>query len=199
MTAPSLGLRRGTVVLAPHDPAWAAEFQAERARLLAALNGLPAAIEHVGSTSVPGLPAKPILDLQGGRPAGSATGPYVAALEGAGYVHRGEHGIPGRDYFVRDDAEGRRTHHLHLVEHDGRLWREHLAFRDYLRANPARAAEYAALKQELAARYADQRATYTSSKAAFIEETLRGAGVGFGWGSAKVREYESTRVRKCDG
>lgn len=173
MTPTSLGLRSGTVVVAPHDPAWAAEFQAERARLMAALGALPGRIEHVGSTSVPELPAKPILDLLGGRPASSAPEPYVAALERAGYVHRGEYGIPGRDYFVRDDASGRRTHHLHLVEEDGPLWRRHLAFRDYLRAHPARAAEYAALKRDLAARHADERAAYTSAKTAFIEETLR--------------------------
>lgn len=168
----SLGLSSGTVHLAPADPAWAAAFAAERVRLVAALGGLPVALEHMGSTAVPGLPAKPILDVMAGRPAAGALHPYVVALEAAGYRYRGESGIPGRDYFVRDDAAGRRTHHLHLVEHGGALWRSHLAFRDYLRGAPARAAAYAVLKRDLAARYPTDRAAYTDGKAAFIAETL---------------------------
>jgi GrpB-like predicted nucleotidyltransferase (UPF0157 family) len=168
----SLGLPSGTVHLAPADPAWAAAFAAERERLWAALRGLAAVVEHVGSTAVPGLPAKPILDLLIGRPAGSEVAAYVAALEAAGYRYRGEHGIPGRHYFVRDASDKRRTHHIHLVEHDGELWRSHLAFRDYLRRVPARAAAYAALKQELAERHRNDRAAYTAGKSAFIAETL---------------------------
>lgn len=73
---------------------------------------------------------------------------------------------------MRDDAAGRRTHHLHLVEHGGAFWRSHLAFRDYLRRTPERAAAYAALKRDLAARYPAGRAAYTDGKAAFIAETL---------------------------
>lgn len=175
MIAP-LGLASGTVRLVPADPAWAGLFAAERERLLAAVNGLPLVVEHVGSTAVPGLAAKPILDLMGGCPAGGDLAPYVAALEVAGYRHRGEYGIPGRQYFVRDDAGGRRTHHLHLVEQGGAFWRAHLAFRDALRRSPDRAAAYAALKRALAARHPDDRAAYTDGKAAFVAETLAPAG-----------------------
>lgn len=172
----SLGLRSGHVSLAPPDPAWADAFVAERDRLRVALGELPLALAHVGSTAIPAIPAKPILDLLGGRPADAAIAPYVAALAAAGYAHRGAHGIPGRDYFVRDDAEGRRTHHLHVVVEGGELWRAHLAFRDVLRARPERAAAYAALKRALAERHADDRAAYTDGKAAFVAETLRLAG-----------------------
>lgn len=172
-----LGLSSDRVVLAAHDPGWKDAFAVERARVLAALDDLPASLEHVGSTAVPGLAAKPILDLMLGRPPEQPLEPYVPALERIGYLYRGEHGLPGRHYFVRDYAEGCRTHHLHLVELGGTFWRTHLAFRDYLRQVPARAAAYAALKQELAARFPFDRDAYTEGKAAFILETLRLAGV----------------------
>ena len=173
----SLGLFSGSVALAPPDPRWTTAFAAARDRLVAAADPLPLALEHVGSTAVPGLPSKPILDLLGGHPPGADPLAYVAAFEAAGFTHRGEYGIPGRHYFVRDDAAGRRTHHLHLVAEGGALWRAHLAFRDYLRQHPARVAEYAALKCALAARFPADRAAYTEGKAAFIAETLRLAGV----------------------
>jgi GrpB-like predicted nucleotidyltransferase (UPF0157 family) len=153
-----------------HDPAWASRFADERARLLTAFGPLPAAIEHVGSTAVPGLVAKPILDLLVGRPPGDVA-PYVEALQRAGYVWRGEAGIPGRHYFRRGDP---RTHHLHLVERGGAIWRDHLAFRDRLRADAALAAAYGALKQRLARLHADDRAAYTEAKAPFIAAVLRG-------------------------
>jgi GrpB-like predicted nucleotidyltransferase (UPF0157 family) len=172
----SLGLSSGSVELAPPDPTWAVAFAAERARLVAAVRPLPLTLEHVGSTAVPGLPAKPILDLLGGHPPGADPVGYVAACEAAGFTYRGEYGVPGRHYFVRDDAAGRRTHHLHLVAEGGALWRSHLAFRDYLRQHPARAAEYTALKSALAARFPADRPAYTEGKAAFITETLRLAG-----------------------
>jgi GrpB-like predicted nucleotidyltransferase (UPF0157 family) len=86
-------------------------------------------------------------------------------------MDRGEAGIPGRHYFRRGDP---RTHHLHLVEHGGALWRDHLAFRDRLCADAALAAEYGALKQRLALRHAGNRAAYTEAKAPFITAVLRG-------------------------
>lgn len=168
----SLGLERGTVRVVPYDPAWAAAFAAERERILVVLGDLPAVVEHVGSTSVPGLAAKPILDIMVGRPPAGAPEPYVRALEGAGYVHRGANGIPGRDYFVRGDP---RTHHLHMVALGGEFWTRNLAFRDHLRRSPESAAAYAALKHDLAARHADDRETYTEGKTAFIDGVVRTA------------------------
>lgn len=169
----SLGLHSGYVQLAAPDPAWAALFAAEQTRLMAGTGTLPLAIEHIGSTAIPGVPAKPILDLLGGRPSGSNVVPYVAAFENAGYKYRGENGVPGRDYFVLDDATGRRLHHLHLVEEGGSLWSSHLAFRDFLRRHPKHAAEYARLKQSLAARHPNERMAYTDGKAAFVAAILR--------------------------
>lgn len=166
----TIGLGKGEVRVMPHDPAWADEFAAERARLLEALGGVPAEIEHVGSTAVPGLAAKPIIDVLGGRPAGSELEPYVRAFTSAGYEYRGEYGIPGRHYFVRGEP---RTHHLHLVEAGGNLWRRHIAFRDHLRSDPDAVAVYAALKHDLAARFPNDRERYTDGKSAFIDDVLR--------------------------
>jgi GrpB-like predicted nucleotidyltransferase (UPF0157 family) len=168
-----VGLHSGKLIVAPYDPAWAEEFAAERARMVAALGDVPCVIEHVGSTSVPGLAAKPIIDIMGGRPPESDLDAYVRAFTGIGYEYRGEYGLPGREYFVKDDATGARTHHLHLVALDSDHWVRHLAFRDALRANPEKAARYAALKHDLAARYADFRGEYTDSKTGFIEAVVR--------------------------
>lgn len=170
----TLGLARGEVRVVPYDPAWPAAFAAERERLRKALGGLAMEVEHVGSTSVPGLAAKPVLDLAAGRPPESALEPYVRALEGAGYTYRGENGIAGRHLFVRG-SESARTHHLHLVALGGEEWERQRAFRDALRADPAARDAYAALKHDLAARHPGDRAAYTGGKADFIARVLREA------------------------
>lgn len=162
----TLGLESGIVRLVPSDPGWPALFEAESARVRRALGPeLPLALAHVGSTAVPGLAAKPILDLLAGYPPGAPAGPYVAALGRAGYVHRGEQGIPGREYFRRGDP---RAYHLHLAAEGGPFWREHLAFRDALRGDPALRDAYAALKRDLARRFPRDREAYTDGKGAFV-------------------------------
>jgi GrpB-like predicted nucleotidyltransferase (UPF0157 family) len=168
----SLGLESGTVRVVPYDPAWPALFAAEAARIRAALDGLPLRLEHMGSTGVPGLAAKPIVDILAGRPPGSAVGPYVEALARAGYAHRGEQGIPGREFFRRGDP---RAYHVHLAEEGSAPWRTPLAFRDALRADPALAAEYGALKRELAARFPRDREAYIEGKGPFVARVLREA------------------------
>jgi GrpB-like predicted nucleotidyltransferase (UPF0157 family) len=168
----SLGLEPGTVRVVPYDGTWPALFAAEAARIGAATDTLPLRLEHVGSTSVPRLAAKPILDILAGRPPGSSTAPYVQALVGAGYVHRGEQGIPGREFFRRGTP---RAYHLHLAELEGPVWREMLRFRDSLREDPSLAAGYAALKLELAARFARDREAYIGGKGPFIARVLRAA------------------------
>jgi GrpB-like predicted nucleotidyltransferase (UPF0157 family) len=175
----SLGLRSGTVRVVAYDPVWPAQFAAEARRIHRLLGpDLPLALEHMGSTAVPGLVAKPIVDLLGGYPPGVRVEPYVAALVGAGYVHRGERGIPGREFFRRGEP---RAYHLHLAVQHGPFWREHLAFRDALRARPPVREAYAALKLELARRHPHDREAYTDGKTAFVRRVLadarvRGAG-----------------------
>ena len=171
----SLGLPRGTVRVVPADPRWPELFRAEADRLAAAVAcaGLaPLALEHVGSTSVPGLTAKPILDLMAGLPADADWRPYLEVCVAAGYEPRGPQGVPGRELLVLG-PERARTHHLDLVEAGGTLWRERLLFRDWLRANPPLAAAYATLKRDLAARHAVDRGAYTAGKAAFIAAGVR--------------------------
>ena len=173
-TPPSLGLESGTVRVVPHDPVWPSLFVAEAARLGRELDarGLALRLEHVGSTSVPGLAAKPVLDILAGRRRGEAPAPYIAALVAAGYEHRGEQGIPGRDFFRRGAP---RAYHVHLVEIGSRQWRVQLAFRDYLRAHADAAAEYGALKSALAERFPRDREAYMSANSPFIARVLERA------------------------
>lgn len=171
-----LGLARGVVLLVDADARWPECFRDETARLAESVSRselAPLAFEHVGSTSVPGLAAKPILDLLAGFPPGAAWRPYADVLVAAGYEARGPQGVAGRELFALG-SEAARTHHLGLVEADGALWREYIAFRDLLRADRARAAEYERLKRELAARHQGDRGAYTAGKAAFITAVLGG-------------------------
>ena len=185
-------LRGVAIQIVDADPGWPARYVAARAEL-AAIPGV-VAIEHVGSTAVPGLAGKPVIDLAAGvadpalldvsaeepwtatashslAPRGAAAHvALVVAITSLGYVYRGEADIPGRLYFRRDTA-GVRTHHLHVALLGGAFWDDHLLFRDYLRAHPARAAAYAAVKRALAAALAD-RAAYTDAKGPFIRETM---------------------------
>jgi GrpB-like predicted nucleotidyltransferase (UPF0157 family) len=168
----SLGLESNAVRVVGYDMRWPALFHSEANRIRAAVaaTGLPQlALEHIGSTAVPGLAAKPILDIGAGYKPGVSALTYVGALESLGYVYRGNAGLPGRDYFRRGDP---RTHHIHLVAHDGIHWRRYLVFRDTLRADAAACQAYAALKHELAAQYAQDRESYLLGKAEFIEEML---------------------------
>ena len=169
--------------IAPYDPLWPRLFEAERERVEAVLGAWAVAVEHVGSTAVPGLDAKPVVDLLVGLGCMGDAGRCVRPLVGVGYEHRGEAGIPGRLFFRKFRA-GRRAYHLHLTVLGGKFWNEHLLFRDQLRAHPRTAAEYARLKHELAARAGDDRAAYTAAKGRFVRDVLeRAKGLERGTGS----------------
>lgn len=171
MTHP-LGLDSTAVLVVPYDPRWPELFQVEVQRLSAAMAaaGLPAlAFEHIGSTAVRGLAAKPILDILAGRDRAVPPSVYVPALEAAEYVHRGELGVPGREFLRRGML---RTHHLHLVERGGENWRRYLRLRDILRTSPELRSRYASLKHELAHRYPRDREAYTKGKSDLIERIL---------------------------
>jgi GrpB-like predicted nucleotidyltransferase (UPF0157 family) len=161
------------VLLAPYDPQWPALFEAEAARIERALVGLPIRLEHIGSTAVPGLAAKPIIDILAGRPPRSAAAAYVAVMRQLGYEHMGAYGIPGRNYFRRGTP---RTHHVHLVSWTSRFWKDHLRFRDALREHPSLMREYETLKYDLAATLSpEERRVYTDAKGPFIRKVLRDA------------------------
>lgn len=154
----------------PYDPGWVDAYQNERAALGAALAPLPVRIEHVGSTSVPGLDAKPILDIQIVMQNADDAIRAITPLVKLGYECRGEATIPGRIYFRRGVPQDR---HLHLFTTPENIEvKRHLVFRDYLRSHPQAAQEYAALKYELAERYRYDRLAYTDAKTEFVERTL---------------------------
>jgi GrpB-like predicted nucleotidyltransferase (UPF0157 family) len=157
------------IEIVPYDPAWPGKFEAERARLAPLLPGVE--IHHIGSTAVPGLAAKPVIDLMA----------LVTDLDAPirALVNRGGYEFPEafnaalvhRRWLCRPSA-ARRTHHLHLVDDPAELDR-HLRFRDRLRADRTVAAEYAALKRRLAARHAADREAYTQAKSEFIRRAER--------------------------
>jgi GrpB-like predicted nucleotidyltransferase (UPF0157 family) len=158
--------------IAPYDPLWPREFAAEAARIADACRDLPVRLEHIGSTSVTGMSAKPIIDILAGVPPRASRSTYVAAIRALGYEHHGALGIPGRNYFRRGSP---RSHHIHLVNWSSAFWRDHLMFRDFLRRDAVAAQEYAALKRELAAMFADDRLRYNEEKGPFINAVLRRA------------------------
>ena len=165
-----LGLDSGTVRVVPYDPEWPELFRAEAARLQAAIApALSLVIEHTGSTAVPGLAAKPVLDMLAGCRHGASVDAYVVALTKVGFEHRGEQGIPGRRFFRRGNP---RAYHLHLTEQGSVFWREQLAFRDALIADAALRDAYAWLKVDLARRFPRDRESYTSGKTAFVQQVL---------------------------
>lgn len=172
----ALGLEAGTVVVLPHDERWAVLFTDAARELRHALGGRIATIHHVGSTAVPGLPAKPILDVLVTVPDLEAARALLPALEGLGYEYRPDEEIPDRHYFRRRRGTAR-THHLSLAEPGSHHHRVTIAFRDALRREPALAREYGALKLELARRFRRNREAYIEGKSAFVHRVLCDAGV----------------------
>jgi GrpB-like predicted nucleotidyltransferase (UPF0157 family) len=157
-----------------YDAAWPALYAAEVARLEPILitHGVTLRFEHMGSTAVPGLAAKPILDILAGRQTDGERAAIVAALQAGGYIFRGEQGIIGRDFFRRGDP---RQYHLHLAAIGSTFWNDQRTFRDHLRAHADASAAYEALKRELAARYPRDREAYIEGKTAFVKGILEAA------------------------
>lgn len=158
-----IGLRRGTVRLVPHQPGWEAQAAVSAALLARVLGDTAVEICHVGSTAIPTIGAKPILDLAVGVRELSAVLPHTRELERLGICLRPGSSLPGELLFVIGDEQVR-THHIHVVLWCGPQWTNYLNFRDYLTAFPERAACYEACKRELARRYPGDRARYTAEK-----------------------------------
>lgn len=159
------------VGIAAYDPAWPEKFQAERAALQECIGPWAAGgIHHVGSTSVPGLAAKPVIDILIGVETLEGSRPCIEKVAALGYLY-----WPYRSdvmHWFCKPGSARRTHHLHLVPVGSRRYADELAFRDALRADPALAGRYAALKRDLAARFRDDREAYTQHKEPFVLEVL---------------------------
>ena len=166
----------GQVTVVPYRPEWPELFEAERERLRGALCGLDATIEHGGSTSVPGLAAKPTIDVLVGVTGLEQMNERIDDMVAVGYhyVPKYEVRMPDRRYFRRPDARPRLAH-VHVLEVDGVRWLRHLAFRDWLREHPDDAHAYAALKFALAHQYRHDRPGYTDAKNSFITMILKRA------------------------
>lgn len=163
------------VTLAPHDPQWADRAQALIADLGAAAPGAFVALHHIGSTAVPGLMAKPVIDLLAEVETLSAIEAARPSLEALGWRWRGENGVAGRGYLTRDDPQtGHRTAHLHIHAVGDPMIAWHLAFRDQLRAEPATAAAYGREKARCAARHPDDSAAYAACKKAWTDRVAGG-------------------------
>ncbi|HEX8503293.1 MAG TPA: GrpB family protein [Pyrinomonadaceae bacterium] len=163
------------VEVVPHDPRWRDAFEAEAKDIAAALGDNVAAVHHIGSTAIPGIYAKPIIDfLVEVRDIAGVDG-RSPAMETLGYEVMGEYGIPGRRYFRKDDREGVRTHHVHAFETGSAEAGRHLAFRDYMLAHPEEAQRYSELKRRLASEHPQSPDGYMDGKDGFIKEMERRA------------------------
>jgi len=161
------------VIIVDYDPQWPGLFEELRAPVVAALGDLVVIVEHVGSTAVPGLAAKPIIDMDVVVPSVTDIPEAIARLATLGYVHRGDLGVPGREAFISPDGKPR--HHLYLCAIGSDELCRHLSFRDYLLTHPKDARAYGALKKAAALRFADDRAAYTQAKSRFVEAILQRA------------------------
>lgn len=172
-----IGLKRHAVQVVEYHPSWA-RLAAEACHEARRVCGhLLADLQHVGSTAVPDLPAKPILDLAAAVATVDVIPELVQRLIGIGYSYRGDAGDEGGHLLVRESAPDVRTIHVHVVEHTAPQWRNYLLFRDLLRQHPRIRQQYAALKQELGKRFRDDRKSYTDAKHDFIRRILE-TGVG---------------------
>ncbi len=154
----------------PYNPDWALQFQALHQRLWPAVSHLASSIEHVGSTAVPGLPAKPILDVDIVIPTRDSLPAITAALASLGYQHRGNQGIPDRDAYRLDEPI--RTQHLYVCPAGSLPLHNHLVLRDHLRANDTDRDAYAQLKQALAMQFPTDIDSYIAGKTSFILDIL---------------------------
>ena len=156
-----------------YDPRWPGVFEALNETVLAALGELVVSVEHVGSTSVSGLAAKPVIDLDV-VVASADVATAIERLATIGYEHLGDRGIPQREAF--DSPAGSPRHHLYLCPVGSPALANHLAVRNHLRENPAAAAEYGMLKKRLAREHANDSASYGEAKTEFLVAILRGLG-----------------------
>jgi len=169
-----LGLKKGKVILSAYNKAWPGLFRAERNLLKINLGKLAVAISHVGSTAVPGLCAKPILDIMLSVASFGKAEKCMSRFERCGYQVKPREAdpVPGRLFFSKD-MDGLRCFHLHVTEAGSTFCKEHLRFRNILRKDPKAAHAYSRLKRRLSKMFPDDRTAYIDGKAKFISKILR--------------------------
>ena len=170
-------MKTSRVTVLPYDKAWKSAFEAIKAEVEAALGELAVAVEHVGSTSVEGMSAKPCIDLDVVIADYGVFPEAVARLADVGYVHEGNLGIEGREAFDYAAKPHLCKHHLYVCPMDSPELRRHVVFRDYLRAHPEAAAAYSAVKEEAARLYPDDIDGYVAHKEGIIAELYQACGL----------------------
>ncbi|MCR8644415.1 GrpB family protein [Paenibacillus sp. N1-5-1-14] len=160
------------VIITTYDPIWAVDYEVERAKFVTALSDIIVGIEHIGSTSVPGLDAKPVIDMMiGVGDLDVVSLEHIQSLAALGYEYVEKAEFPERKFF-RKGAWRAGTHHLHMYTYNSAHWQANLYFRDYLRANPQAVKAYSHLKRELKDLYPNDRVNYTAAKAPFIQRII---------------------------
>ena len=168
----SIGLKRGTVEVVTYDPNWVIEFNTEKKKLLKVFGDKIVAIEHIGSTSIPDMPAKPIIDINMAIQSLDDAKDFVKPLEKLGYQYMANRWFEDR-YFFPKGPESFRTHHLNLVEKTSETaWLYPILFRNYLIKHHEAKQQYIKLKKGLAGKYKNDREKYTEAKSEFVSEIL---------------------------
>ena len=165
------------VVVVPYDERWARDFSDIAREIRENLGELALDIEHVGSTSVPGLSAKPIIDIDVVIRDYGSLDAVISALGRIGYRHEGDLGIAGREAFGYEGKEHLQKHHLYVCPQDSAELKRHIAFRDYLRTHPEEAEAYGRIKEEGAALHPYDIDRYIEHKSAFIASIYRKIGL----------------------
>lgn len=175
-----------TITITHYDPQWPILYEEEKARILGVIGDKVMAIEHIGSTAVPGLGAKPIIDIMVAVRHLADAEECIEPLQSVGYEYVPEYevSIPERRYFRKGPPEAHR--HLHMVERTSDFWERHILFRNLLRAHPEIAQQYYLLKKELATKFGPNRDAYTDAKTSFIESVV-----------AKARASKKPAHRDC--
>ncbi|WP_028547739.1 GrpB family protein [Paenibacillus sp. UNC451MF] len=160
------------VILSEYDPNWVIQFQQEKADIVSILQDIVIGIEHIGSTSIPGMAAKPIIDIMVGiADLEQLTAAYIDRLNDIGYEHVEHAGFPERKFFRKGERKAG-THHIHIYLYNGEHWKANVGFRNYLRNHPEAALQYAELKKQLKEQHAYNREAYTNAKAPFIQSII---------------------------
>lgn len=167
-----IGLKRGTIQLANYNPDWINIFTHERVLIQDIIGNWILDIQHIGSTSIPDMAAKPIIDIAIGVENFDEAHICIVPLEKLGYIYKGENGIPRRHFFTKTSNDIT-TFHLHMNEINSQDWRSQIFFRDYLTSDIMKAQQYRELKEKLAELYLNDRDAYLKGKDSFIEDILK--------------------------
>ncbi len=165
------------IVVERYDPQWKDDFKQIEKEIVAAVGGMIISVEHIGSTSVEGLSAKPIIDIDVVIKDGAVLRQVISALSSIGYIHEGDLGIVGREAFKYSDKPHLKTHHLYVCVQDCEELHRHITFRNYLRTHPDAVAEYSRVKEEAASLFPYSIERYMRHKASCIEDIYKMCGL----------------------